>query len=123
MSREDEPAEPATCGALEWCFHNSFVCDDASQVPQDPVALLEAARDALDERTVHSLVAPPELLRERQLRDGEQVLTYRFLFRSAQIALSRDRVQCINAAACRRVAQMARLRWTLGYPVQQRNGQ
>lgn len=123
MSREDEPAEPAACGALEWCFHNSFISDDASQVPQDPVALLDAAQDALDVRTVHSLVTPPELLRERQLNEGERVLTYRFFFRSATIALSRDRVQRVNEAACRRVAQIARLRWTLGYPVQQRKRQ
>ena len=117
LSREGEPAEPAACGALEWCFQNSFHCEDASQTPPDPLALFEAARDTLDETTVHSLVVPPELLSERDLGAGERAWTYLFTYRSAQLALSRERVQRANAAACRHLALVTKLQWTLGYPV------
>ena len=53
FSRENEPEEPAVCGAIEWHFQNSFQTDSAA-VGDDAQpageAMLEIARGALGSR-------------------------------------------------------------------------
>lgn len=125
FSRENEPEEPAVCGAIEWHFQNSFQTDSAA-VGDDAQpageAMLEIARGALGSPMQRTLVCAPTFLRARHLDQGGKVLTYRFTYRSAELALSLSRVRLANSIACEAIAQAGwSLRWTLGYPVRDRS--
>ena len=116
LSREGEPAEPAVCGPLEWHFHNTFQVA-APVEPPNTLPLLEWTREALGSTCAHALVNPPVLLRARRLDDGRDAFTYRFIYRSARVALSRERIAAANGRACETIAHRAGLQWSLGYPV------
>jgi hypothetical protein len=123
LSREGEPAKPAACGPLEWCFQNSFIltAEEGGDGPPDGDSMHRWARAALDDTIVHALRGPPRLLRVRALgsvgTEG-QVLTYALKWRSDEVALSYERVKGANAAACEAIAHAsAGMQWTLGYPV------
>ena len=66
-----------------------------------------------------ALGTAPSLMRSLSHDDGT-VLTYRFTYSSAVLALSKERVQQANAAACQAIAKATKLTWSLGYPVRDR---
>lgn len=134
LSREDEPAATAPC-EIRWCYLNTFhaevgldagtrvgagagAAEGAKAVPETAPegALHEWALDALGP-AAHALPTAPVLLRTRRLEGERHALTYRFIYRSARLALSRERVHRANAAACEAIANAAGMRWTLGFPV------
>ena len=119
LSREGEPDQPAACGPLEWHFHNTFRSDAAiaEEEEYDGEQLLGWARAALDASTSHALTDPPVLLRSQPLRQNGCAVTFRFVYSSSRIALSRERVQQANTAACAAIAHATGLQWSLGYPV------
>ena len=68
-----------------------------------------------------AVAGAPVLLRARPLRDGAHAHTFGLTYRSSRLALSRERVQRANAAACEAIARATPgVRWTLGYPVLRR---
>ena len=122
LSREGEPDEPAACGPIEWHFHNSFrsgaAVAEEEQKEYDGEEFLGWAHAALDASTAHALANAPVFLRSQPLSDGGgRAVTYRFIYSSSHIALSRERVQQVNSAACTAIAHATGLHWSLGYPV------
>jgi len=81
---------------LEWAFDNSFWIDGE---PMAESELQRIGREALGE-AAHALVAPPTLLDAWTSPAGRSSRTYRFYYRSDQLALSRERALGFNAQLC-----------------------
>ena len=104
LTREQDHDQPAV-GPLEWAFDNSFWVGDA---PPDAPQLLGHARDALGPTLAHSIASEPELIDAyTRPEDGRKARTYRFTYRSAHVALSRERTLQANAQVCETIARVS----------------
>ena len=113
----DDAAEAAVDGAraavprvvegvapLEWTLDNSFWLHGAaaSSPPEGP-ELLEACREALRHERASDVIAEPPSLVDAYERpeDGQRARTFRFVYRSSRVALSRERALVFNARVCK----------------------
>jgi hypothetical protein len=102
---DDVPVEGV--GPLEWTLDNSFWLDGPSaDSPPDPATLLAECRDALGAHAAHVLADEPSLVDSYERpEDGRKARTYRFVYRSSTLALSRERALGFNADLCRALSE------------------
>lgn len=88
---------------LEWTLDNSFwLHGEAASSPPEGAELLEVCRRALGEEGASDVLAETPALVDAYERpeDGQKARTFRFIYRSSTVALSRERALKLNARVC-----------------------
>lgn len=94
---------PSGVAPLEWTLDNSFWID-GDAVPSE-ATLHDHCREALGPDRAHALAEAPSLIDAyTRPADGRRARTYRFVYRSSVLPLSRERALEINGAVCEALA-------------------
>ena len=83
---------------FEWTLDNSFWLQGE---PPAPSEMLSLCREAVGVESAHALVAEPQLIDAyEQPSDGRRAHTYRFVYRSSVLPLTKERALGLNAIVC-----------------------
>jgi len=96
-------ATPVSISPLQHSFDNCFWIDEAEvSHPLDAAAIHAIAATALEPEASHAIAEEPRLVRSYESpEDGRRALTYRFVYQSSVLALSKERALRLNARVCR----------------------
>ena len=104
LARPSDQEPPSAVSPFEWSLDNSFWLD-GDETP-DPEAMLTHCRTALASNAAHAIAEAPRLIDSYQRQeDGRQARTYRFLYRSSVLALSKARALELNRDVCVALAE------------------